>query len=259
MSQSKTIILPDGSRCHTGSSCKRHGNAAQAAVNTAKVEQLQSQIAALLTPTAKNAEDEVELKPEWWNDYQQKNFGYKEEIFQKFGMGKAKVPTFHDNAARYGYIQVETGDKDTQLVVSTDGTYFKHGEKYYCRAWMYKHGKPVAMLHFATYPLGYTPPEGQYPYVESVICDIEVHKDYNGKGYGLEVIRHVEKNILGGRLIHSGGSYTPEGRKSLGGKLPYTHDAKREHKKEFEAGIIPESSFASMEFVHDWDMLQPMR
>jgi len=258
--------MADGTRCYKGPSCKRHGTQALKAASAAKAQELQSQISALLAkPPVVNLEANAPIVeashsypplPEWWNEHQQKNFGYTEEIFQKFGLKNAFVPTFHDSAMDYSYIGVETGDKETQLVVNTDGSYYKQGEKYYCRAWMYKEGKPVAMLRFATFPEGYTPPEGQYPYTESVICDIEVNEAHTGKGYAMEIIRNVEKNVLGGRLIHSGGSYTPEGRKSLGGKLPYTHEAQKEHKKEFEAGSLPAPSYDSMKFVHDWDMLQ---
>lgn len=261
MTQIKATILPDGTRCYTGPTCKRHGVAAQAASNTVKAQTLRTEINALLTKTATTVEETVEVAlplPEWWNDYQQQQYENKVQIFKQFGLKNAKVPTFYEPAMQYGYIQVDTGDENTQLIVDTDGPYAKQGENYFCRAWMYKNGKPVAMLRFATYAENYTPPEGSYPHVESTICDVEVRKEHNGNGYSMEIIRQVEKNVLGGRLIHSGGSYTPEGYKALGGKLPYTHTAKYLYKKVFAEGKIPESSFGSMEFVHDWDNLQPL-
>jgi len=258
MTRSSTL-LPDGTRCYTGPTCKKHGAQAQKTANTAKAQKLQADIGSLLSgvsSTKQSTKPTYPPKPDWWTDYTQQNFKYNEEIFQRFGLKEAFVPTFHDNAMQYGYIAVETGEKDTQLIVGKDGSHYKQGEKHYCRAWMYKNGKPVAMLRFATYPKDYVPGDGQYPYAESTICDIEVREGYAGNGYGLEVIRKVEKNILAGRLIHSGGSYTPEGHRSLGGKLPYTQEAKMTYKKQFSDGTIPQPSFRSMKFVHDWDMLQ---
>ena len=251
----KAIKMPDGSVCRTGPSCKRHGG--KALYGNVEVEQARSKLEALF---GNMAEEIIEPPlPEWWNDYQQKRLDNQVEAFKQFGLKKASAPTFHDSAMRQGYISVDTGDKNTKLIVDKDGMYAKHGEKYYCRAWMYKHGKPVAMLRFATYPTSYIPPEGTYPYNESVICDIEVRPESLGKGYGMEIIRNVEKNILAGRLIHSGGHYTPEGEKYLSGKLPYTTEAKREYKKVFADNKTPDSSFSSMKFVHDWEELQLIR
>jgi GNAT superfamily N-acetyltransferase len=252
-SMTTAIKMPDGTVCRTGPNCKRHGGA-KLDKSQGKAQKLQSKIDSLFNSMETDAK-ELPL-PDWWDDYQQKRFDNQVEVFKQFGLKSASVPTFHDSAMRHGYISVDTGDKDTKIIVDKDGTYAKQGEKYYCRAWMYKHGKPVAMLRFATYPANYTPPEGTYPYTESVICDIEVRPESLGKGYGMEIIRNVEKNILTGRLIHSGGHYTPEGEKYLGGKLPYTNEAKHEYKKVFADNKTPESSYRSMKFVHDWEELQ---
>jgi hypothetical protein len=260
MSTTHVTVLADGTKCYTGPTCKKHGAAAKKQANTVKAQQLQQKLNNLFENihVDKN-ENEFPPVPKEWNKYQQENLKNKEEIFQRFGLKSGFVPTFHDNAMRYGYMAVPTGDKDTQLIVDLDGTYYKSGEKYYCRAWMYKEGKPVAMLRFATYPKNYVPAPNQYQHVESVVCDIEVNPEHRGNQYGIEIIRQVEKNILAGRLLHSGGSYTPEGRRSFGNVLPHTHEAKMEYKKDFAAGKIPESSFKSMNFVHNWDMLQPER
>lgn len=264
MSKTKTIILSDGSKCHTGANCKRHGTKAQSIENTLKAEQLKAQIDSLFTPKpSQQAEPSKSVKeplPEWWDGYAQEAFEEKKELFQKFGMKNAGAPTFNENAMYYGYIEVETEDEDTHLIVNTDNYGSEARTKVFCRSWLYKKGKPVAMLRFATYREDYVPSDKEYQHIESVIGDIEVHPDHIGKGYGMEIIRSVEKNILNGRLIHSGGSYTPEGRKALGGKLPYTYDAKNyNHKKEIENGEVPAPSFRSMTFVHDWDMLQEKR
>ena len=259
MTQTKTgTLMPDGSRCRKGANCKRHNGAGKHAASTVKAQQIQTKLNDLFDnlSTAPKETTNPPL-PEWWDDYSQRNFGYKKEIIQRLGLKDAYVPTFHENAVRYGYLGVETGDKDTQLVVDTDGSYYKSGEKYYCRAWMYKKGKPVAMLRFATYPQGYTPPANEYQYIESVVCDIEVNPEHRGNNYGIEIIRQVEKNIIAGKQLHSGGGYTPEGRKAFGNILPHTHDAKMQYREDFEAGKIPEPSYRSMNFVHDWDMLQP--
>lgn len=256
MSRFKVIILPDGSRCHSGPNCQKHGSAVQNRAEKAKIVELKTKIDAFFTEDAKNEPESADVLPEWWSEYHQGNFDHKVQIFEKFGVKKSFVPGFNENAVNYGFIGVETDDKDTQLVVKDSSGWNRQGEKYFCHAYMLKHGKPVAMLHFATYPLDYVP-EGGYPYTESVICDIEVREGSEGKKYGLEIIRQVEKNILNGRLIHSGGSYTPEGRQALGGKLPYTTNAKKyDRKKELDAGLIPKSSFDSMKFVADWDKLQ---
>jgi len=264
----KPKIMADGTRCYKGPGCKKHGVQAQRVAAAAKAEQLQTEITALLNKPQKRVPKpltevpegyigDYPPKPEWWDDHQDQRFERNRELFQKLGVEHAYVPTFHQQAIDYGYIGIETGDKDTQLIVSPDGTYHKQGEKYYCRAWMYKHGKPVAMLRFSAYPKDYVPEEGKYPYVESTVCDIEVNKDHVGNGYGMEVIRQVEKRILGGRLIHSNGSYTPEGNKMLGGKLPYTHEAQMEHGQDLLEGKIPAPKFRSMTFVNDWENLRP--
>jgi GNAT superfamily N-acetyltransferase len=264
MSSSKTIILPDGSKCHKGANCQRHGTKAQTAGNVAKAEQLKTQIDSLFTSKSSIKLPPVESiekpLPEWWNKYAQQILEKTVKLFQEFGVKKANIPVFHETAMYSGYIEVETEDKDTQLIVNTDNYGTAIRNKVFCRSWLYKQGKPVAMLRFATYRENYVPSEDEYQHIESVICDIEVHPDHVGKGYGMEIIRSVEKNILNGRLIHSGGSYTPEGRKALGGKLPYTHDAKTyDHREEIANGEIPAASFRSMKFIHDWDMLQEIR
>lgn len=254
------VRMPDGTICRKGATCKRHGTKNTSESITQRTQELETKIGSLLkNVSATTTPEDKASRPEWWSEYHEQNFGYKVQVFQQFGLKEASVPTFYEPATRGGYISVNTDDDNTKLFVNTDGIYAIQGHKYYCRAWMYKDGKPVAMLRFATYPLDYVPEDTRFPYVESVICDIEVRKEYTGNGYAMEVIRHVEKNILAGRLIHSGGHYTPEGEKSLGGKLPYTAAAKYEYKKVFARGEIPKSSFDSMEFVHDWDDLTPLR
>lgn len=259
---SKTITLPDGSKCHKGANCQRHGTKAQGIESAAKIEQLKTQIDSLFTvketQECKSVETLEEPLPEWWSESRQQGFESKKELFQKFGMKDAKIPTFSDRAMRDGYIEIETGDKDTRLIIGTDGNYYKDGENYSCKAWMYKQGKPVAMLRFSTWPKDYTPPQGTYPFVESIVSDIEVNKEHLGKKYGLEIIRQVEKNALDGRLLHSTGGYTPEGRKSLGSLLPHTDQAKKDYKKVFAAGQVPHASYEPMVFVHNWEMLQTL-
>lgn len=286
MSLLKPRVLPDGTKCYTGPKCKKHGVRALRNAQKAQIQESKNQLNELFDNVDSRSKKPFQLKPEvltensskmdnffsspvstesvfppkpeWWNKHIQQNFDNTTEIFQRFGLQKSFVPTFHEQAMQYGYIGVETGDKDTQLIVGTDGTYYKSGEKYYCRAWMYKNGEPVAMVRFATYDKDYVPEPNQYQYVESVVCDIEVNPKYRGNMYGIELITQVEKNILAGRSLHSGGSYTPEGYRTFGNVLPYTHEAKMTYKKDFAAGNIPKPSFQSMNFVHDWDQLQLM-
>lgn len=261
MNTHKVTVLADGTKCYSGPGCKKHGIQAVKNAEVTKIQQLSQQINNFFDNDSSNVVDNgFPPVPKEWNKYQQENLKHKEEIFKRFGLKSGFVPTFHDNAMRYGYMAVPTGDKNTQLIVDFDGIHYKSREKYYCRAWMYKDGKPVAMLRFATYDKDYVPTPNEYQHIESVVCDIEVNPEHRGNQYGIEIIRQVEKNILAGRLLHSGGGYTPEGRRSFGNILPHTHEAKTDYnyRKDFEAGKIPQASFDSMNFVHDWDKLQLM-
>lgn len=255
---SNVIVLPDGSKCYSGPNCRKHGLTQRKAALESKINNM---LATETLKTAKetNAEKKIRIAKEH-KAYLERIIEAKYQstltTLEMFGLKEGKVSNYLA-AFEQGYVSVEV-DEETTICVGSDRQhsyqgFASMGEKYYCRAWLLKQGKPVAMLHFATYPQNYTPSE-DYPYAESVICDVEVRKEYQGKGYALETIKQVEKHVLGGRLIHSGGSYTPEGRNALGGKLPYTAEAKYKHKSIAE-GKIPDSSFQSMKFVNDWDAL----
>lgn len=251
---STVITLPDGSKCYSGPDCKRHGVVAQ------QVE-LKKKINEVLKPAK---ETKAEKARRWEEEYQayrkkkhEKDYTETFDKLKTFGLIAGERPDYLP-AKDKGYVAIKVDNADTVLFVGDDGkrSFPTQEAKAYCRAWLVKDGKPVAMLRFATYPEDYIP-SADYPYAESVICDIEVREGHSGKGYGLETIRHVEKNVLGGRLIHSGGSYTPEGHKALGGKLPYTHEATY-FNKEIKEGKIPAPRFSSMRFVEDWDNLNPL-
>lgn len=188
--------------------------------------------------------------------------GFKRDKLKIESLGANQVNPvhWHKTADLKGYVEVSTDTSDTQVIVHVESG---GDPKYTCRAWMYKHGQPVAMLKFSTYEQGYTFPQAPSLTPESIINTVEVHPEHSGNGYSLAIIREVEKNVLGGRLIHSGGSYTPEGRAALGGKLPYTAEAKRDqeissrYNPGVKVGDIPTSTFDSMRFVGDWDTLYP--
>lgn len=248
------IVLPDDTKCYSGPSCRIHGQ-------VAKQELLQARISELLSPSTDT--EKSESVPEWWESEatsRPQSFQKMQRKIEALGATRTSPIHWHKIADLKNYLEVQTATADTQLIihVETDST-----PKHTCRAWMYKQGKPVAMLKFSTYKKDYKFPNHPSALPESIINTVEVHPDHSGNGYALAIIREIENNVLGGRLIHSGGSYTPEGRAALGGKLPYTEEANfdQRHNARTDPSSdpdgIPEATFDSMRFVGDWDTLRP--
>lgn len=195
---------------------------------------------------------------ERWSDWQREEFEEHVAVFRELGMKSETVHpvVFAERLENMSYLEVPTGVQDTRLLLGTNAELSWDG-RYWGRVWMLKDDVPVAMLRFGSHPQDYIPGEGEEAN-EPLICDIEVRPCLRGRRYGLEVISWAENLVLGGRRIHSGGSYTPEGFRALGGKLPYRQLA-REHKwkQEIDAGQVPKASWDSMSFVEDWDLFLP--
>lgn len=105
-------------------------------------------------------------------------------------------------------------------------------------AWFQIDGKNIAMITYLTYEDGVTPP---------TLCDIEVRKEFRGNKFALKFIEVLEAHVLGEKL-HTTGSYTPEGFRSLSAAIPLVQSAYGQS----EASV----RFKSMDFVYDWDAFQ---
>lgn len=269
----KATVLPDGTRCYSGPNCRRHGATIQNQQTDAlaRGNQLHQDIETLLsnipTSTVKpSAEESIPAKfkrfpkpatherPETWRDYEEELYLKSVSLLAGFGMNPEGVqPAFASNRLRtFKAVEVPTGIPGTRLIATVEAPRWETEKKHWGRAWLLKDDVPVAMVRYGAYREDYEGTRGNPN--ECSMADIETREELRGRGYGMEVIRMTEKLILGGRLIHSGGSYTPEGRAALGGKLPYTQMAHTyDHKKTLAEGKIPEASYRSMTFIHDWD------
>lgn len=125
-------------------------------------------------------------------------------------------------------------DDDSVMLVERTNVVFPE----YKRAWLRDHqGEVIGMIHWSHKP-------GER-FGEACICDIEVREEHRGRGVAKRLILSVEDRI--GDRLHTSGGFTPEGEAALGKTPQHPGQPKPKH------------GYRSMNFVHDWDSMAPIR
>lgn len=137
-----------------------------------------------------------------------------------------------DELSKIESITLSNGD----LLLIVDDSHVLNRVNWVRRAWRIRDGKAITMVRFFT-----AENSGAPGY--AVICDVEVRTEYRGVGLGIDTVREIESHI--GSRLHTSGSFTPKGFRSLSSGLAYLPGT------EIDAGI----KFNDMFFVNDWNCL----
>lgn len=150
-------------------------------------------------------------------------------------------------APRVSYTDPYTDDVVSEYVLE-DGDVIevrKEAQRFYnapdCKkhtVWRIRDGKPIVMFKFGTWAMTCDVP---------VVSSIEVRMGYRGNGLGAATVNAVSELL--GYTIHSSGSYTPKGNRSLNGKIPMRPFTPNQYAWDEGPGV----KWRDMIFVEDWD------
>ncbi len=241
------IKQPDGTYCYSGPNCRRHGN-------QNKTVKLQNQISSLLEPI-----DEEDSE---------QNYYYKNTLNQLREVGFVGIPITSQTkiTKQHPNLVHIAGDNHHSLYVETRSSFNDSSRKAF-DVWLVedKSDTPVGFLRFLAGREDY--------YGKPTIGDIEIRKEYRGKQLGLFFIQQASDKLINAPL-HTSGHYTPEGYRSLHGKIPlnesgeyelksYEQNAeywKSQHESSTEEYPLHSpigQTFNSMAFVENWENLLP--
>lgn len=211
--------MADGTVCRTGPTCKRHGRSARQAELAGKIADLLDQI----TPTSMVEQPKETVE-------QVKALPHLSDVVDvtevRPGAFLIRTQSWRDKP---GY-----GSSSYQSWTT----------------WYREDRKTIGMMKVSRKDFSEEDQKRwNLPACEYVLCDVEVVESARGRGVAMQMVKDTEKaGLTEGNAVHTTGNYTPEGFRSLGGKLPLSkYDSNRR-------GHV--QSFNSMTFVHDWEKFQ---